>query len=91
MGMGAESWHVPFLAFSVLSAVVALACWWFFRRHLGGKLRLGPPFLRMVGVSVPLLVAVVVLFTVADRLHWPAWGTAIESGVLAAVVIAVIV
>jgi MFS family permease len=70
---------------------VALACWWFFRRHLGGKLRLGPPFLRMVGVSVPLLVAVVVLFTVADRLHWPAWGTAIGSGVLAAVVIAVIV
>ncbi|PXY32139.1 MFS transporter [Prauserella muralis] len=91
LGMGVESWRMPFLAFAALSVVVALGCWFFFHRHLGGRLRLGPPLLRLIAVSVPLLVAVLTLFVVADQLRWPTWGTAIGSGVLAVVVIGVIV
>jgi MFS family permease len=90
LGMGVEAWRVPFLAFAVFSALVALGCWWFFHRHLGGGLRLGPPLLRMLAVAAPLLAAVLVLFVVADRMRWPTWGTAIGSGVLAVAVIGVI-
>ncbi len=91
LGMGTESWRVPFVVFAVFSIAVALGCWYFFHRHLGGKLHLGPPLLRLIAVSVPLLAAVLLLFVVADELRWPTWGTAIGSGVLAVVVIGVIV
>jgi MFS family permease len=91
LGWGDQSWRMPFLVFAAVSAVVAIISWVFFHRRLGGALRLGPPLLRLAGVSLPLLAAVLVLFVSADRLHWPAWGTAIGSGALAAVVIAVIV
>ncbi|PXY17117.1 MFS transporter [Prauserella sp. PE36] len=91
LGMGVEAWRMPFVVFAVVSLVVAGLCWYFFRARLGGPLRLGPPMLRLVGVSAPLLVAVLGLFIVADELRWPTWGTALGSGLLAAIVIAVIV
>lgn len=91
LGMGVESWRMPFLVFAVVSVVVGLGCWFFFHRHLGGRLRLGPPLLRLIAVSAPLLLVVLTLFVVADELRWPTWGTAIGSGVLAVVVIGVIV
>ncbi|ASR34045.1 MFS transporter [Prauserella marina] len=91
LGMGGESWRAPFLVFAAVSLVVAGLCWYFFHRHLGGKLRLGPPFLRLLAVSIPLLAAVLALFIVADELRWPTWGTAVGSGVLAVLVIGIIV
>jgi ACS family D-galactonate transporter-like MFS transporter len=91
LGFGVESWRVPFIAFAVLSGVVGLGAWWFFRARLGGKLKLGAPMPRLLAVSVPLLVVVTVLFIISDELHWPTWATAIGSGVLAAIVIGVIV
>ncbi|AXB42428.1 MFS transporter [Amycolatopsis albispora] len=91
LGMGIGSWRMPFLVFAAVSVLVALACWYFFHRHLGGALRLGPPLLRLLAVSAPLLVAVLGLFILADELRWPTWGTAIGSGLLAVLVIGVIV
>ncbi|WP_007026202.1 MFS transporter [Saccharomonospora iraqiensis] len=91
LGLGTDAWRVPFLVFAVVSVLVALGCWYFFHRHLGGRLRLGPPLLRMVAVSTPLLAAVLLLFVVADRLQWPTWGTALGSGLLAVVVIGAVV
>ncbi|WP_019818410.1 MFS transporter [Saccharomonospora saliphila] len=91
LGLGTDSWRVPFLVFAAVSLLVAFGCWYFFHRYLGGRLRLGPPLLRMLGVSAPLLAAVLLLFVIADTLRWPTWGTALGSGLLAFVVIGVVV
>ncbi|PRX43887.1 sugar phosphate permease [Prauserella shujinwangii] len=91
LGFGDGAWRMPFLVFAVVSVAVALGCWWFFHHHLGGRLHLGPPLVRLLGVSAPLLAAVLLLFVVADELRWPTWGTAIGSGVLAVLVIGIIV
>ena len=91
LGLGQNSWRVPFVVFAVGSLIIASVCWWFFRGRLGGPLKLGAPLPRLLAVSLPLLVAVVVLFVVSDELRWPTWGTAIGSGVLALIVISVIV
>ncbi|SFA97602.1 Sugar phosphate permease [Amycolatopsis marina] len=91
MNLGDEAWRVPFLVFAVVSAIVGFGCWAFFHRKLGGRLRMGPPLLRLLVVSAPLLAAVLLLFVVAEKLRWPTWATALGSGALAAVVIAVIV
>ncbi|WP_116051600.1 MFS transporter [Amycolatopsis palatopharyngis] len=91
LNLGEEAWRVPFLVFAVVSAIVGLGCWVFFHRKLGGRLRMGPPLLRLLAVSAPLLTAVLVLFVIAEKLRWPTWATALGSGALAAVVIAVIV
>ncbi|HKS49687.1 MAG TPA: MFS transporter [Amycolatopsis sp.] len=91
LGLGVNSWRVPFIVFAAGSLVVAAVTWVFFRQRLGGRLRIGPPIPRLLAVSLPLLVVVVLLFAVSDELRWPTWGTAIGSGVLALIVIGVIV
>lgn len=91
LDFGVESWRVPFIVFAVGSLIVAALAWLFFARRLGGRLKVGAPLPRLLAVSLPLLVAVVALFIVSDELHWPTWGTAIGSGVLAVIVIGVIV
>jgi MFS family permease len=91
LNFGAESWRVPFIVFAAGSLIVAGLSWLFFKRRLGGPVKLGPPLPRLLAVSLALLVAVVVLFIVSDELRWPTWATAIGSGVLALIVIGVIV
>jgi MFS family permease len=65
--------------------------WSYFRARLGGAMRLGGPFARLVMFSIPTFVAIVVVFLLADRLRWPEWGTAVAIGVLALVYVGVVV
>lgn len=90
-GLGDGAWRVPLWTFGTISLVVALATFAFFRARGDQPLRLGAPFLRLVGYSVPTAVLIIGLFVVAEELRWPEWLTAIGSGVLALAVIAVVV
>ncbi|WP_214367989.1 MFS transporter [Pseudonocardia sp. H11422] len=91
LGMGDEAWRVPFYVLGSVTLVVAAVAAWFFRRRLGGSLRLRAPFLRLVAYSAPTFVAVLTLFWVSDQLGWPEWATAGVALLLAGVYIAVIV
>jgi ACS family D-galactonate transporter-like MFS transporter len=91
LGMGRGAWRLPFWIFGVGAIVVGLVAWSYFRARLGGAMRLGPPFGRLVVFSIPTFVAIVLIFVLADRLRWPEWATAIAIGVLAVVYVAAVV
>ncbi len=90
-GLGGEAWRMPMWVFGVVSLVVALATYLFFRARGDRPLRLGPPALRLIAYSAPTFVAIVVLFVVAEALRWSEWLTAVGIGVLALIVTAVVV
>ena len=91
LGMGAEAWRMPFFVFAAFTFVVVLIAFTFFRTKLGGAMRLGPPFLRLLGFSLPTFVVIVALFLLAETLRWPEWLTATVATVIAIVYVAVIV
>jgi MFS family permease len=91
LGMGDHAWGVPLYVFAGLSFVVALVAYLFFRSRLGGPMRLGPPFLRLVAYSAPTFVVILLIFYAAQSLDWKDWVTASVIGVLALIYIAVIV
>jgi ACS family D-galactonate transporter-like MFS transporter len=91
LGMGGHAWGFPLYVFAAASIVVAATAYTFFRTRLGGPLKLGPPFLRLVAYSAPTFVFILAIFILAQELKWKEWQTAIVIGVLALVYIAVIV
>jgi MFS transporter, ACS family, D-galactonate transporter len=91
LGMGDHAWGLPLYVFALASFVVAAGAYSFFRSRLGGTLRLGPPFLKLVTYSAPTFVVILVIFTIAQEREWKEWVTAIVIGVLALVYIGVIV
>ena len=91
LGMGDGAWRLPFFVFAAFTFVVVLIAFSFFRAKLGGPMRLGPPFLRLLGFSAPTFVVIVALFLLAETLRWPEWLTATLATVIAVVYIAVIV
>src|ERR671916_504381 len=48
LGMGGDAWRMPFFVFAAFTFVVVVIAYVFFRAKLGGALRLGPPFLRLL-------------------------------------------
>jgi ACS family D-galactonate transporter-like MFS transporter len=91
LGMGSGAWRLPFWFFGAGSLIVGAVAFSYFRSRLGGAMRLGGPFSRLVMFSVPTFVAIVLVFLLADQLKWPEWGTAVAIGVLALIYIAVVV
>ena len=91
LGMGGEAWRMPFFVFAAFTFVVVLIAFTFFRSRLGGAMRLGPPFLRLLLFSLPTFVVIVALFLVAETFSWPEWLTATIASLIAFVYIAVIV
>ena len=91
LGMGLEAWRVPFFAFAAFTVLVVSIAFVFFRAKVGGRMRLLPPFVRLIAFSAPTFAVIVTLFLIADTLHWKEWQTAIVAGVIAAVYIAIIV
>jgi MFS transporter, ACS family, D-galactonate transporter len=91
LGMGGEAWRMPFFVFAAFTFVVVLIAFTFFRSRLGGAMRLGPPFLRLLLFSLPTFVVIVALFLVAETFNWPEWLTATIASLIAFVYIAVIV
>ena len=91
LGMGLGAWRLPFWVFGTGSLVVALIAWSYFRSRLGGAMRLGAPFGRLVLFSVPTFIGIVAIFLLAENLHWPEWVTAIAIGVLAVIYVAIVV
>src|ERR671921_780131 len=91
LGMGGDAWRMPFFVFAAFTLVVVAIAYTFFRQKLGGALRLGPPFLRLLMFSAPTFVVIVALFLVAETLRWPEWLTATVATLIALVYIAVIV
>jgi MFS family permease len=91
LGMGGDAWRMPFFVFAAFTFVVVLIAFTFFRAKLGGPMRLGPPFLRLLAFSAPTFVVIVALFLLAETLRWPEWLTATVATVIALVYIAVIV
>jgi ACS family D-galactonate transporter-like MFS transporter len=91
LGMGGHAWGLPLYVFAAASIVVATVAYTFFRSRLGGPLKLGPPFLRLVAYSAPTFVLILGIFYAAEKLHWKDWVTAIVIGILALAYIAVIV
>jgi MFS family permease len=91
LGMGGGAWRMPFFVFAAFTFVVAMIAFTFFRTKLGGALRLGPPFLRLLLFSAPTFVVIVALFLLAETFRWPEWLTATFASVIALVYIAVIV
>jgi MFS family permease len=91
LGMGGEAWRMPFFAFAALTFVVIVIAFAFFRAKLGGAMRLGPPFLRLLMFSAPTFVVIVGLFLLAETLRWPEWLTASVASLIALVYILVIV
>jgi MFS family permease len=91
LGLGGGAWRVPLWVFGTVSLMVALATYLFFRARGDRPLRLGPPTLRLLLYSAPTAVAIIGLFVVAETFRWPDWLTAIATGVLALVVIALVV
>src|SRR5947208_2858368 len=71
LGMGGGAWRVPFFAFAAFTFLVILVAFTFFRTRLGGALRLGPPFLRLLLFSAPTFIVIVGLFLLAETLRWP--------------------
>jgi MFS family permease len=91
LGMGAEAWRMPFFVFAAFTFLVVVVAFMFFRQKLGGALRLGPPFLRLLLFSLPTFVVIVALFLMAETFGWPEWLTATIASLIAFVYIAVIV
>jgi MFS family permease len=91
LGMGDDAWRVPFFVFAAATFVVVTIAFAFFRAKLGGALRLGAPFVRLVLYSAPTFVVIVALFLLAETLGWPEWLTAAIASVVALLYIAVIV
>jgi len=91
LGMGGEAWRMPFFVFAAFTFVIVLIAFTFFRTKLGGAMRLGPPFLRLLGFSAPTFIVIVALFLLAESLRWPEWFTATLALVIALIYIAVIV
>jgi MFS transporter, ACS family, D-galactonate transporter len=91
LGMGDSAWRLPFFAFAAFTFVVVLIAFTFFRAKLGGAMRLGPPFLRLLHFSLPTFVVIVALFLVAETFRWPEWLTAVLASLIAFVYIAIIV
>ncbi|TWP34840.1 MFS transporter [Leekyejoonella antrihumi] len=91
LGLGGGAWRVPLWVLGVGSLLVALATYVFFTKNGDGRLRLGPPVLRLALYSLPTAVVIVGLFVLADKLSWSDWLTACAVGVLALVVILVVV
>jgi ACS family D-galactonate transporter-like MFS transporter len=91
LGMGDHAWQFPFYVFAAFSILVATAAFVFFRRRLGGALKLGPPFVRLVAYSAPTFVLIVGLFVLAEHWHWKEWQTALGAGLLAVVYVTIIV
>jgi ACS family D-galactonate transporter-like MFS transporter len=91
LGMGGEAWRMPFFVFAAFTLVVVTVAYTFFRQKLGGPMRLGPPFLRLLLFSAPTFVVIVALFLVAETLRWPEWLTASVATVIALVYVAIIV
>ncbi|NEK56424.1 MFS transporter [Geodermatophilus sabuli] len=91
LGMGDEAWRMPFFAFAAFTFVVIVIVYGFFRARMGGALRLGPPFLRLLLFSAPTFAVIVGLFLLADTFAWPEWVTAVVASVIAVVYVAVIV
>ena len=79
LGMGGDAWRMPFFVFAAFTFVVVLIAFAFFRAKLGGALRLGPPFLRLLAFSAPTFVVIVALFLLAETLRWPEWLTALVA------------
>ena len=50
LGMGGEAWRMPFFVFAAFTFVVVAIAFTFFRAKLGGAMRLGPPFLRLLAL-----------------------------------------
>ena len=73
LGMGGDAWRMPFFVFAAFTFVVVLIAFSFFRAKLGGPMRLGPPFLRLLAFSAPTFVVIVALFLLAETLRWPEW------------------
>jgi ACS family D-galactonate transporter-like MFS transporter len=91
LGMGGEAWRMPFFAFAAFTFLVILTAFTFFRTKLGGSLRLGPPFLRLLLFSAPTFIVIVGLFLLAEALRWPEWLTASVASLVALVYILVVV
>ncbi len=91
LGMGGHAWGFPLYVFAAFSFLVAAGTYAFFRSRLGGPLKLGPPFLRLLTYALPTFAAILAIFLLADGLKWKDWQTAIVVGVLAVAFIAVIV
>ena len=91
LGMGDGAWRLPFFVFAAFTFVVATVAFVFFRSKLGGALRLGPPFLRLLMFSTPTFLVIVGLFLMAETFQWPEWLTASIASVIALVYIAIIV
>ena len=91
LGMGAEAWRMPFFVFAAFTFLVVVVAFTFFRKKLGGAMRLGPPFLRLLLFSLPTFVVIVALFLIAETFGWPEWLTATIASLIAFVYIAVIV
>jgi ACS family D-galactonate transporter-like MFS transporter len=91
LGMGGGAWRMPFFVFAAFTFVVAAIAYTFFRAKLGGALRLGAPFLRLLMFSAPTFVVIVGLFLLAETLRWPEWATATVASIIALVYILVIV
>ncbi|QJY49974.1 MFS transporter [Pseudonocardia broussonetiae] len=91
LGMGGEAWRMPFFVFAAFTLVVIVIAFAFFRARLGGPMRLGPPFLRLLLFSAPTFVVIVALFLLAETLRWPEWLTASLASLIALVYILVIV
>ena len=90
-GMGKRAWSMPLYLFGAFSLIVGAVTWWFFRARGDRPLRLGPPLLRLIGYSVPCAIAITALYLISDKAGWTAWETAIGSGVLAVVMIAIVI
>jgi ACS family D-galactonate transporter-like MFS transporter len=91
LGMGDGAWRMPFFVFAACTFVVVSVAFGFFRSKLGGALRLGPPFLRLLAFSAPTFVVIVALFLIAESFGWPEWLTATIATVIAVVYIAIVV
>jgi MFS family permease len=91
LGMGGDAWRVPFFAFAAFTLLVILIAFTFFRTKLGGAMRLGPPFLRLLMFSAPTFIVIVGLFLLAETLRWPEWLTASVATLIALVYVLVIV
>src|SRR3954452_19083543 len=53
LGLGEHAWAMPLSVFAAASILVAVLAYSFFRSRLGGPLRLGPPFLKLIAYSAP--------------------------------------
>ncbi|MGY1590731.1 MFS transporter [Geodermatophilus sp. SYSU D00708] len=91
LGMGDDAWRMPFFVFAAATFVVVTTAFAFFRARLGGAMRLGAPFVRLVLFSAPTFVVIVALFLLAETFDWPEWLTAAIASVIALLYIAVIV